>query len=181
MLTGDELFSDVYSKEMTLKDDMYYEVRCKQIQFRTDVSDAMIGGNASAEGVDADDSADGACIESGINIVVSHRLVKVGWEEPEDSKGRKKTLVHFFKKYCKKLATKLSPERQAIFKENMPTVLKMLNGNIKNWDFYAGENWDEESDEKLGLVMFLDFKNDDDGEEYPYMIILKDGLLEEKV
>ena len=48
------------------------------------IDDSAIGGNASAEGVDAEDGAvDGNCI-SGINLVLHNRLVETGFAKKKD-------------------------------------------------------------------------------------------------
>ena len=42
----------------------------------TQVSDAMFGGNASAEATEEDESADGKVSQTGCNIVIANRLVE---------------------------------------------------------------------------------------------------------
>lgn len=176
VISGDEVFSDVY-KSTKLIDDMYYEVIPTLQKIDTDISADLIGGNASAEGADADEGVAGEQGVTGLNVVLSHNLKQVNFGED----NKKKNFKAYFKKYCKLVVSKLSEERKQIFMKGMDGVMKMILANMKTWDFYAGENWDEMDETKAGLVIFLDYREDDKGNEYPYMVFLKDGLLEEKV
>ncbi len=49
----------------------------------TEVSDAMIGGNASAEGGEEEGGASGSAAQSGCNIVVANRLVETSFKKKE--------------------------------------------------------------------------------------------------
>ena len=87
--TGDEMFSDTY--KIKLVDEVMYEVTGNLIQRK--IGDVQLdGANPSAE--EADEGTDEAQ-ESGVDIVLNHRLVETGF-------GDKKQFTAYLKDYMKK-------------------------------------------------------------------------------
>lgn len=76
---GDELFSDSYP--IKLVDDLYYEVEGKLISMSNDIDDALIGGNKATEAVEGEDEGVESSSTTGINIVLTHKLVETGFEK----------------------------------------------------------------------------------------------------
>merc|ERR1712080_286188 len=74
VFSGDELFSDTYP--MKLVDDCMWEVYGKH-ETRVQGEIAIAGANASAEGADEH-------TESGVDLVLNHRLVETGFSKKND-------------------------------------------------------------------------------------------------
>jgi len=169
VFTGDELFSDTY--EIKLIDDVIYEVYGKY-ETRKEGNIQLEGSNASAEGEDADEGADDPGSQSGIDIVLNHRLQSTGF-------GAKKEYMDYLKVYMKKVIKFLEDndrkDEVETFKTNINKNMKTLLGKFKDLEFYLGENMDAD-----GMILILDYK-DLNGEERPCFIAFKHGLEEEKV
>merc|ERR1712088_747647 len=105
VFSGDELFSDTYP--MKLVDDCLYEVYGKHVQ-RKIGEDFDIGANASAE--EAGEGTEEA-MESGVDLVLNHRLVETGF-------GKKADYMNYLKEYMKSLLGKFS-DLQFFTGENM--------------------------------------------------------------
>lgn len=90
IFTGDEMFSDSF--KIKLIDDVLYEVTGKLIQ-RTQGDVQLDGANPSAE--EADEGTD-AAVESGIDVVLNHRLCE------SYAFGDKKSFTLYLKDYMKK-------------------------------------------------------------------------------
>lgn len=89
LLVGDEMFSDTY--KIKLVSEVLYEVTGK-LETRK-LGDVQIdGANPSAE--EADEGTDEA-VESGVDIVLNHRLCETGF-------GDKKQFTVYLKDYMKK-------------------------------------------------------------------------------
>ncbi len=91
VFTGDELFSDTYKVELV--DNCLYEVTGKY-ETRKQGEVVLEGANASQE--DADEGTDEAS-ESGVDIVLNHRLCETGF-------GDKKGFTDYLKCYMKKVS-----------------------------------------------------------------------------
>ena len=94
-LSGDELFSDSYP--IKLVDDLYYEVEGKTISMSNDIDEALIGGNKATgdgEGAEEDETVESSST-TGINIVITHKLVETGFD--------KAAFKDWLKTYMKKL------------------------------------------------------------------------------
>merc|ERR1712203_1119201 len=78
VFTGDEMFSDTYP--IKLVSDVLYEVTGKHIS-RTQDEIQLAGANASAE--EADEGTDTAS-ESGVDVILNHRLVETGFGSKKD-------------------------------------------------------------------------------------------------
>jgi hypothetical protein len=164
IFTGDEMFSDTY--KMTLKDEVMWEVYGKLVTRK--VGDVQIdGANPSAE--EADEGTEEA-VESGVDIVLNHRLCETGF-------GDKKAYMTYLKDYMKKVVSKLeekSPDQVEIFKTNMNKVMKDVLGRFKDLQFFTGESMDCD-----GMVAMCEYR-EIDGESRPVMMFFKHGLDEEK-
>jgi len=78
VISGDELFSDSYP--IQLCEDLYYEVEGKNISMSNDIDEALIGGNKAQEAQEEDEGVD-ASSTTGINVVMTHKLVETGFDK----------------------------------------------------------------------------------------------------
>nr|AGT28482.1 translationally controlled tumor protein [Pseudodiaptomus annandalei] len=165
VFSGDELFSDTY--RLKLVDDCVYEVYGKHIT-RTEGDIQLDGANASAE--EADEGTD-ACTQSGVDIILNHRLVETGF-------GSKNDYMVYLKDYMKRVVKYLEEHNRGgevdAFKKNINGVMKGLLGKFKDIQFFQGESMDP-----TAMIILLDYK-EIDGEEKPVLIFFKHGLEEEK-
>jgi len=163
ILSGDELFSDTY--KMKLVDEVMYEVYGKLLTRK--LGDVQIdGANPSAE--EADETTDEA-VESGVDIVLNHRLVETSFD--------KKSYMAYLKDYMKKVVDNLTenkPDQVDVFKTNINKVMKELLGRFKDLQFFTGESMDPD-----GMVVIIEYK-DVDGNNIPVLYAFKHGLEEEK-
>jgi len=165
IITGDEMFSDSY--KMKLIDDVIYEVYGKQVS-RSHGDIQIEGFNPSAE--EADEGTD-ANVETGVDIVLNHRLVETY------AFGDKKSFTLYLKDYMKKLIAKLeekSPDQVEVFKTNMNKQMKDILGRFKDLQFFTGESMDCD-----GMVAMCEYR-DFDGTQQPVFMFFKHGLEEEK-
>ena len=99
---------------------------------RTQDDIQLEGSNASAE--EADEGTDAAS-ESGVDIVLNHRLVETGF-------GSKKDFTVYLKDYMKKVVKYLEDndmgDQVADFKTNISKVMKEMLGKFKDLQFYTG-------------------------------------------
>merc|ERR1712088_281163 len=165
VFSGDELFSDTYP--MKLVDDCIYEVYGKH-EMRTLGNVQLEGSNASAE--EMEEGTEEAS-ESGVDLVLNHRLVETGFAKKND-------YMAYLKDYMKKVVKYLEENNRAgevdTFKKNINGVMKGLLGKFSDLQFYTGESMDAEA-----MIMIMDYK-DYQGEERPVLIAFKHGLSEEK-
>merc|ERR1712193_258852 len=165
VFTGDEMFSDTYP--IKLVENCMWEVTGKHIS-RTQDDIQLEGSNASAE--EADEGTDAAS-ESGIDVVLNHKLVETGF-------GSKKDYTVYLKDYMKKVVKYLEENDRKdeldTFKTNINKYMKDLLGKFKDLQFYTGESMDAEA-----MILILDYK-EVDGEEKPILMAFKHGISEEK-
>jgi len=165
VFSGDELFSDTYP--MKLVDNCMYEVYGKHIT-RSQDDIQLEGSNASAE--EADEGTDSTS-ESGVDLVLNHRLVETGF-------GSKKDYTVYLKDYMKKVVKYLEDNDRGAeveeFKKNINGVMKELLGKFKDLQFFTGESMEAEA-----MILIMDYK-DYEGEERPVIMAFKHGLEEEK-
>merc|ERR1711970_1591402 len=147
VFSGDELFSDTYP--VTLVEDCMYEVVGKHVS-RTIGEVELEGSNASAE--EADEGTE-AATESGVDLVLNHRLVETGF-------GKKQDYLVYLKDS---------------FKKNVNGVMKGILGKYKDLQFFQGESMDPNA--MIALVEYREVG----GEERPVVMFFKHGLEEEKV
>merc|ERR1712032_395636 len=152
VFSGDELFSDTYP--MKLVDDCIYEVYGKhEVRKLGDVQ--LEGSNASAE--EMDEGTEEAS-ESGVDLVLNHRLVETGFAKKND-------YMAYLKDYMKKVVKYLEENNRAAevdtFKKNINGVMKGLLGKFNDLQFYQGESMNP-----AAMVALIDYR-EIDGEERP--------------
>merc|ERR1719445_2615769 len=144
-----------------------YEVYGKHIT-RSQDDIQLEGSNASAE--EADEGTDSTS-ESGVDLVLNHRLVETGF-------GSKKDYTVYLKDYMKKVVKYLEDNNRAgevdEFKKNINGVMKELLGKFKDLQFFTGESMEAEA-----MILIMDYK-EYEGEERPVIMAFKHGLEEEK-
>jgi len=166
IFNGDEMFSDTY--KIKLVDQVMYEITGKLVQ-RKGEDIKLDGANPSAEGEDGDEGTD-ANVESGVDIVLNHRLAETGF-------GDKKQYMTYLKGYMKKVVEKLqetAPDQVDVFKTNMNTVMKDVLTRFKDLQFFTGESMDCD-----GMVAMMEYR-EIDGQSVPILMCFKHGLEEEK-
>jgi len=165
VFSGDELFSDTYP--IKLVDGVMWEVQGKHIT-RSDGDIQLEGSNASAE--EADEGTESSS-QSGVDLVLNHRLVETGF-------GSKKDYMVYLKDYMKKVVKYLEENERAgevdEFKTKINGVMKELLGKFKDLQFFTGESMDAEA-----MILIMDYK-EVDGVEKPCILAFKHGLEEEK-
>jgi len=126
-------------------------------------------GNKAPEGSEAaaEEGAVGSSVVTGINVVLSHKLV----ETPFD----KASFKDWLKTYSKKLKEYLqenSPSRVQPFQAGMTKLAKEILTKFDEYRFYLGENMNID-----GMVVLQYYREDG---STPVFIYFKDGLREEK-
>jgi len=169
LLTGDEVLSDSY--EITLVDDIVYEVKTKKITKNYSIN-INTGSNPSTEkGEEEEEAGDNPQSELVIDVVDAHRLQEVSW--PSD----KSQFVAWMKAYSKavleKLTERKSPRADA-FKKGMQAMAPKIIANLKEYQFFQGENATGDT----STLILLFFKPDD--QMNAVLWYFKDGLEEEK-
>merc|ERR1711941_19104 len=163
VFSGDELFSDTYP--IKLVEDCIYEVTGKHVSRKAGADFVLEGSNASAE------EGTEEATESGVDLVLNHRLVETGF-------GKKADYMNYLKDYMKRVVAYLESndkkDQVEGFKKNINGVMKGLLGRFNDLQFYTGENMDPK-----GMIVLVDYK-EVDGEERPIVMFFKHGLEEEK-
>merc|ERR1712226_1071461 len=139
-ISNDELCSDSFPTELKFND-CIMEVTGANIKESGGIDEALIGGNASAEGGDEGGADD--CAVTGINVVMNHKLNPTQF-------GKKDFKVYmgaWFKRMAKWVEENKNAERAAAFKK--------IFANFKDWELYIGENMDPE-----GTLVFMNYKED---------------------
>ncbi|CAL1582809.1 unnamed protein product [Knipowitschia caucasica] len=167
IISGDELFSDIYNIKAT--DDGLYEVEGKCINRKVgDIDDSLIGANASAE--EAAEGADSAT-ESGVDIVLNHKL-------SEAMGFNKKSFKAWLKPYLKAVKAKLQetdPSKVDEFVKEAGKAGKKLLDMVSadgNLQYFTGESMNAD-----GAVGILDYREDG---TTPFLIFIKGGVETEK-
>merc|ERR1711894_157489 len=164
--SGDELFSDTYP--IKLVEDCIYEVTVKHVSRKAGSDFVLEGSNASAE--EADEGTEEA-MESGVDLILNHRLVETGF-------GKKADYMNYLKDYMKRVVAYLESndkkDQVEGFKKNINGVMKGLLGKFNDLQFFTGENMDPK-----GMIILVEYK-EVDGEERPVVMFFKHGLEEEK-
>lgn len=162
IISGDELCSDTFPMELV--DGVVYKVKGKLRTETIDIDDALIGGNASAEGA-GDEGADAGTV-SGVDVVLNHKLVA--------SPMSKKAYQSYIKGYMAKIREKLkeeNPDELPVFEENVKKFVMGILKKYDDWEMFIGESYNAD-----GMVPLMNW----DGET-PYVYFFKHGLEEEKV
>merc|ERR1712059_177917 len=151
-----------------LVDDCMYEVYGKH-ESRVIGDVQLEGSNASAE--EADEGTEAAC-ESGVDLVLNHRLVETGF-------GKKNDYMVYLKDYMKKIVKYLEENNRAAevdtFKKNINGVMKGILGKFSDLQFFQGESMNP-----AAMICLVEYR-DIDGTERPVLMFFKHGLEEEKV
>merc|ERR1712176_1022042 len=100
--------------------------------------EALIGGNASADGEDADAGADDAAV-TGINVVMTHKLCETGFAK----KDFKVYMIDYLKKEGKE-------DEIPAFKKGAQAAMVHIMDTFKEWVFYTGESMNPEGGIVLG-------------------------------
>lgn len=170
LISSDEVLSDAFPFDV-IADGTVYKVKAKLTTETTTVDDALIGGNASAEGVDAGEAADGSS-QSGINVVLIHRLTEFGYK---DKKQFQNALKAYMKKVKEILVEKgTSDEELKKFQDGITAYAKStIMPNFKEYQFFFGENSALRGFDCMPILVEWDG-------ETPYLYYFKHGLEEEK-
>ncbi|CAG8492246.1 388_t:CDS:2 [Scutellospora calospora] len=162
----DEFVSDAYPVKII--GDVILEVDCQLIVIKEGV-DVDIGANPSAE--EQEEALEDPTSQQVINVVHAFRLQETSFD--------KKSYTTYLKGYLKKLkehVKKTSNKDENEMKEwedKINKFSKKVLSNIKDYQFYVGENFDME-----GIIGLLNYREDG---MTPYLSFFKDGLMEEKV
>merc|ERR1712088_1194746 len=167
-ITEDELCSDSYPSSLP---EAYHgaimEVSGANIKEDGGIDEALIGGNASADGEDADAGADDSAV-TGINVVMTHKLCETAFA--------KKDFKVYMKDFLKKTIAHLEKEERgdevAAFKKGAQAAMMEIMGSFKDWVLYTGESMDPE-----GSLVFGNYREDG---ITPYFWYFKHALEEEK-
>uniref|UniRef100_A0A5S6QW04 Translationally-controlled tumor protein homolog n=1 Tax=Trichuris muris TaxID=70415 RepID=A0A5S6QW04_TRIMR len=170
VFSGDELCSDTFP--MKLVNDVVYEFVGKYVTRK--IGDIHLeGSNPSAE--EMDEGTDEA-VERGVDIILNHQLVSMNMYQDA------KIFKDWVKEYMKKLVEKLKSDGMGEaelkdFKTKMQEYVSSLmkSSRFKDLEFYVGPG-EEAVEGQLGILEYRDF----DGEEKPVLMLIKQGLYEEK-
>ncbi|VDK83090.1 unnamed protein product [Litomosoides sigmodontis] len=172
--TDDELASDSFP--MKLVDGLIWEFKGRQV-VRKEGEIVLAGANPSTEGEDVDEGTD-ECVERGIDFVLNHRLQEMSCYEDMST----------FKAYCKSFMKKVvelmqkngkSEEEINEFKRKIQAwVVSLLNKDrFRQLQFFIGERMAEGQGE--GQVAVVEYREEEDG-EVPYLMLVREALVEEK-
>jgi len=186
LLTGDELFSDIYPMKLVGSHKLIWQLQGKRVTESNSLDESAFGANPSAE--EAAEGVDDGSV-SGVNIVLANRLQEI-------QEFTKKQYQEKIKAYMGKLIAKWNADIKeatdegradkaqemkdsvADFKANITSDLKeiVLTGfKEKQWQFFVGESLEDD-----GMVSLMTYPPDD-AEGKPVMYFFKHGLKEMKV
>ncbi|EJW87042.1 hypothetical protein WUBG_02046 [Wuchereria bancrofti] len=172
--TDDELASDSFP--MKLVDGLIWEFKGRQV-VRREGEIQLAGANPSTEGEDGDEGSE-ECVERGIDFVLNHRLQEMNCYED----------LATFKSYCKSFMKKVvelmqkngkSEAEISEFKRKIQAwVVSLLSKDrFKQLQFFIGERMAEGQGE--GQVAVVEYRDEEEG-EVPYLMLVKEALVEEK-
>jgi len=165
-ISGDELCSDSYPMK-ELHDGAIMEVSGQNIKESGGIDEALIGGNASADGADADAGADDSAV-TGINVVMTHKLCETAFAK----KDFKVYMKDYLKKTIEHLKAEGKDDRIPAFKKGAQAAMMEIMNSFKDWVLYTGESMDPE-----GSLVFGNYREDG---ITPYFWYFKDAMVEEK-
>lgn len=147
IFTDHELFSDAYPTKLI--DDLFYEAEGATININNSVDDALLGGNASAEG--GDEGAEDAVVTE-INLIYAFKLKKYEL----DVKAYKKHIMAYGKKLVdKQKAADIPADELTSFKAKLQKKVGDIIKNFKDYDVYINEDYNEE-----GMMCLLNYRAD---------------------
>merc|ERR1711879_84855 len=157
-ITDDEVCSDSYpSSHPEAYSGAIFEVSGANLKESGGIDESLIGGNASADGEDADAGADDAAV-TGINVVMTHKLCETGFAK----KDFKVYMKGFLKQVIEHLKKEGKDDEVAVFKKGAQAAMVHIMDTFKDWVFYTGESMNPED----GIA--------------PYFWYFKHALVEEK-
>jgi len=165
-VSGDEVCSDSFPMKL-LHNDVIMEVDAANIRIDGGIDEALIGGNASADGEDADAGADDGAV-TGINVIINHKLNPTQFTK----KDFKTYFGAWMKKAAKWIEENKGADRAAAFKKDGLEAFKKIFASFKDWDLYIGESMNPD-----GSIVFMNYREDG---VTPYFWFFKDALEEEK-
>uniref|UniRef100_A0A7E4W2D4 Translationally-controlled tumor protein homolog n=1 Tax=Panagrellus redivivus TaxID=6233 RepID=A0A7E4W2D4_PANRE len=171
IFTDDELASDSFP--LKLVDNLIYEFKGRQV-VRKEGEILLDGANPSAE--DEDEGSE-EHVERGIDIVLNHRLIEMNCYE--DAGTFKSYIKGYMKKIIEHMQKNGKPEAEVnAFKTNIQKwVVSILNKDrFKTLAFFVGENMAEGQE---GQVAIVEYRDEPEG-EVPYLMLIKEGIVEEK-
>lgn len=159
-----ELVSDAYPHKIV--DEIFLEVEGKNMKIDNSISDAVFGGNASAEET-AEESAD--TVETKIDIVHTFKLEKFDIAK----KDYKPLLMKYAKKLSdKKKAEGADPEKLKAYQGKILAKVKDILEKFDQYDVYINDEYDQD-----GWLPILNYREDG---VTPYFTYFLDGLRKEK-
>jgi len=174
VFTDDELCSDSFP--MKLVDGLIWEFKGRHV-VRKEGEIVLDGANASQEGEDMDEGTE-EHVERGIDFVLNHRLQEMNVYED------KKMFQGYIKDFMKKIIEHMqkngkSEDEVSEFKKKIQAwVMSLLKPDrFKKLAFYIGERMAEGQGE--GQVAIVEFRDEEEG-EVPYLMLVREALLEEK-
>ena len=172
--SDDELSSDSFP--MKLVDDLIYEFKGKHV-VRKEGEIVLAGANPSAEGEDGDDGSD-EHVERGLDLVLNHGLQEMNVYE--DQKAFKSYIKDFMKKVIDDMkSNNKSDEQIETFKKKIQAwvVSLLAKDRFKTLQFFVGEKTAEGAE---GQVAIVEYREGEDGNEVPTLMLVKEALIEEK-
>ena len=167
-ITEDEVCSDSYpSKCPEAYHGAIFEVSGQNIKESGGIDESLIGGNASADGEDADAGADDSAV-TGINVVMTHKLCETGFAK----KDFKVYMKDFLKKTIEYLKKEGKDDEIPNFKKGAQAAMVHIMDTFKDWVFYTGESMNPE-----GGIVLGNYREDG---ITPYFWYFKHALIEEK-
>jgi len=165
-VTEDEVCSDSYPSRIVY-DGAIMEVDGANMRQDGGIDERLIGGNASAEGEDADAGADDSAI-TGINVVMTHHLCETGFSKADF----KVYMKMFLKKTIAHLESSGRSDEVAAFKKGAQPAMMHIVKTFNDWVFYTGKSMDPD-----GLIVFGNYREDG---ITPYFWFFSHALVEEK-
>jgi len=171
IFTQDELASDAVP--MQIVDDIVYEFKGKHI-VRKEGDIVLAGSNPSAE--DAVDDGSDETVQRGIDLVLNHQLVEMPVYQSTA------VFKDWVKEYIKKLIDRLKEDGMS--EENLKSFKTKIQGwvsgllkkeRFQNLQFFAGAG--ENSHD--GTLAIMEYRQVN-GEDIPYMMLVKEGIIAEK-
>ncbi|CAH1781539.1 unnamed protein product, partial [Owenia fusiformis] len=181
MIVFKDIFNDCElatdASNPVLVDDFVYEFKATHVKRRSDtIDDSKIGGNKSAEDAEVGHD-DGSTTTEGYDFVLDNKLEI--FDLP-----KKNLYLKELKKYVNKIKEKLSetdPERFPEFKAKVEAYKDTLMKKFKKLQFYVHSEAILKSDDGFpGMIVILEFRENEQGEETYIFQLFKDGLNKEK-
>jgi len=186
LITGDELFSDIYPMRLVGEHKLFWELKGKRVTESSQLDESKFGANPSAE--EAAEGVDDGSV-SGVNIVLANRLQEI-------QEFTKKQYQEKLKAYMAKLMAKWQADIAVVEGEGRAEVAQEMKESLadfkahitadvkeivlssfkdKQFQFFVGESLEDD-----GMICLMTYPSDDT-EGRPVMYFIKHGLKEMKV